>query len=135
MTTANDGQFAFTKIIVADIERAFAFYHSVFGLIEIARISNGEGETEMHEIILGKAGEQGIPVPTLIVQRYPNKLLPPLDAVTLGFTTANIEATVAKAIAAGASITVPITTDTEHRVKLAFLIDPHGVTLELLQYF
>jgi len=135
MTTINDEQFVFTKMIVADIERAFAFYSSVFGLIEIARISNGEGENEMHEIIIGRAGEQGVPVPTLIVQRYPNKLLPPLDAVTLGFTTSNIEATIAKAIAAGASVTVPVTTQAEHHVKVAFLVDPQGATIELLQYF
>jgi lactoylglutathione lyase len=134
MTTINDAQFVFTKIIVADIERAYAFYHSVFGLIEIARISDGEGEMEMHEIIIGRAGEQGMPVPSLIVQRYPNKLLPPLDGVALGFTTTNIEDTIAKAVAAGASVATPVTTNTEHQIKAAFLIDPQGVSLELLQY-
>ena len=72
MTTINDAQFVFTKIIVADIERAFAFYHSVFGLIEIARISDGEGEMEMHEIIIGRAGEQGMPVPSV----WPRDLFP-----------------------------------------------------------
>lgn len=134
MTTINDAQFVFTKITVADIDRAFAFYSSVFGLVEIARISDGEGEMEMHEIIMGRAGEQGMPVPSLIVQCFPNKLLPPLDGVALGFTTTNIEATVAKAVAAGASVTVPVFTNTEHHLKAAFLIDPQGASVELLQY-
>jgi len=134
MTIINDGQFVFTKVIVADIERAFEFYNKVFGLVEIARISNGTGVTEMHEIIMGTAGSSGMPVPTLIVQRYPNKLLPSVEAIVLGFTVGNIEATIAAAVDAGASIEIPLSVHEAHGVKVAFLVDPQGIMIELLQY-
>jgi predicted enzyme related to lactoylglutathione lyase len=134
MTTTNDTQFVFTKITVADIDSAFAFYSNVFGLVEIARISDGEGEMEMHEVIMGRAGEQGMPVPSLMAQCFPNKLLPPLDGVALGFTTTDIDATIAKAVAAGASVIAPPTTNVEYQLKSAVLVDPQGATIELLQY-
>jgi len=134
MTIINEGQFVFTKVIVADIERAFEFYNKVFGLVEIARISNGAGVTEMHEIIMGTAGSSGMPVPTLIVQRYPNKLLPSVEAIVLGFTVGNIEATIAAAVDAGASIQIPLSVHEAHGVKVVFLVDPQGIMIELLQY-
>lgn len=134
MAVLDCDQFVFTKIIVADIERAYDFYNKVFGMVEIARISNGEGLMEMHEIIMGRAGAAGIPIPTLIVQRYPNRPVPSSELVTLGFNVMDIEATVSRAVAAGAAVKVPVTTDAEHGVKVSFLTDPQGHLLEVLQY-
>jgi len=125
-------QFGMTKVIVSDIERAFAFYHSVFGLEESARVSKGEGESEMHEIIMGS--ERGkMSVPSLVVQSYPNKPLPPPGVVTLGFIVPDLEAAIDKAVNSGAIIKRPITLMPEHGIKVAFVSDPEGHLLEVVQ--
>ena len=125
-------QFGMTKVIVSDIERAFTFYHSVFGLEESARVSKGEGESEMHEIIMGS--ERGkMSVPSLVVQSYPNKPLPPPGVVTLGFIVPDLEAAIDKAVNSGAIIKRPITSMPEHGIKVAFVSDPEGHLLEVVQ--
>lgn len=125
-------QFGMTKIMVRDLERAFAFYHNAFGLEEAARVSKGEGESEMHEIIM--SSERGkMTVPAFVVQCYPNKPLPPAGVVTLGFIVPDIEAAVGNAVTLGATIQRPIVDMPEHGIKVAFVSDPEGHLIEIVQ--
>jgi catechol 2,3-dioxygenase-like lactoylglutathione lyase family enzyme len=126
------GRFSFTKIIVADVDRLFGFYHEVFGLGVISRVRQGEGESELDEIIMGPAGE-GYAAPSLVIQRYPNRPIPARGEATLGFIVSDIGRTIEKAVAAGATIDRPVRTASEHGIHVAFIKDPDGHLIEIVQ--
>lgn len=125
-------QFSFTKIIVADVDRLFAFYRDVFGMAETARVRQGEGEAELDEIIMGPAGT-AYSLPSLVIQRYPNRPIPARGEATLGFIVSDIDRTIETALAAGATIDRPIRTATEHSIRVAFIKDPDGHLIEIVQ--
>ena len=125
-------QFSFTKIIVADVDRLFAFYRAVFGMAETARVRQGEGDAELDEIIMGPAGA-GYSVPSLVIQRYPNRPIPAPGEATLGFIVADIDRTIKTALAAGATIDQPLRTAAEHGIRVAFIKDPDGHRIEIVQ--
>lgn len=126
------GQFSFTKIIVRDVDRLYGFYHDVFGLAQITRVRQGEGETELDEIIMGPAGV-GYSVPSLVIQRYPNRPIPVAGEATLGFMVSDIGKTIERAVAAGATIDRPIRNAPEHEIHVAFIKDPDGHLIEIVQ--
>ncbi len=125
-------QFSFTKIIVADVDRLYGFYHDVFGLAQINRVRQGEGQAELDEIIMGPAGA-GYSVPSLVIQRYPNRPVPARGEATLGFIVADIDRTIQTAVAAGAVIDRPVRTAAEHGIRVAFIKDPDGHLIEIVQ--
>lgn len=129
------GHFNFTKIIVTDADRLFAFYHEAFGMTQIARIRLGEGEDELDEIIMGTAGVAGGANAghTLVIQRYPNRPIPACGEVTLGFIVADIDQAFKVAVAAGATIERPVWTEADHGIHVGFIKDPDGHLIELVQ--
>jgi catechol 2,3-dioxygenase-like lactoylglutathione lyase family enzyme len=127
-----DRQFSFTKIVVTDVERLFAFYRDVFGMDQTARVRQGEGAAELDEIIMGPAGT-GYAVPSLVIQRYPNRPVPTRGEATLGFIVSDIERTVEIAVAAGATIDRPIRSASEHGIRVAFIKDPDGHLIEIVE--
>jgi catechol 2,3-dioxygenase-like lactoylglutathione lyase family enzyme len=124
--------FGFTKLIVSDVDRLFAFYNSVFGLVEKARVRQGEGEYQLDEIIMGSRGE-GYATPTLVIQRFPNRPIPKPGEATLGFVVADVDATVAAALAAGGSIYRAAHAQPQHGVKVAFVRDSDGHMVEIVE--
>jgi len=69
----------------------------------------------------------------LILVSYPNRPRPaPGEAVT-GFMVADLEAALEQSLAAGAIIETPVTEVPEHHLRLAFILDPQGHRVELLQ--
>jgi len=124
--------FSFTKIIVADVDRLYGFYHDVFGLAQIKRVRQGVGETELDEIIMGQAGA-GYSGPGLVIQRYPNRPVPARGETTLGFIVSDIDQTIETAVAAGAVIDRPLRTAPEHGIRVAFIKDPDGHLIEIVQ--
>ncbi|HTJ64587.1 MAG TPA: VOC family protein [Alphaproteobacteria bacterium] len=126
------GQFSFTKVIVADVNRMFAFYRDVFGMTETARVQQGNGDDELDEIIMGPAGA-GYAVPSLVIQRYPNRPIPEPGETTLGFIVSDIERTLDDAVASGATVTRPIRTAAGYGIRVAFIKDPDGHLIEIVQ--
>lgn len=132
MPSQLSARFAFTKLIVSDVDRLFAFYRDVFGLGEIARVRQGQGESELDEIIMGPEGA-GYSVPSLVIQRYPNRPVPERGEATLGFIVPDLDRTLEAAVNAGASIDRPARTAPEHRIRVAFVKDTDGHLIEVVQ--
>jgi predicted enzyme related to lactoylglutathione lyase len=126
--------FSFTKIQVKDIGFAETFYSDGLGLEVVGRVNFGEGEQMMVEVIMALPGARP-PSPNLILISYPNAACPIPGEATTGFMVENLEAALDKATAAGAAIDVPITEIAEHRLRLAYILDPQGHRIELLQMF
>lgn len=132
MTDSVKHGFAFTKLIVSDVDSLFAFYARVFGLTETARVRQGEGPDELDEIIMGAPGG-GYSVPSLVIQRYPNRPVPAPGEATLGFIVGNVDATVEAALAMGGSVHRPAQARPEHGVKVAFIKDSDGHLIEVVE--
>lgn len=129
------GRFIFTKIIVSDVDRLLAFYRDAFGMTQITRISHGAGVDELDEIIMGSAGSAGGANAghTLVIQRFPNRPIPACGEVTLGFIVADIDQAIKGAVAAGATITRPVWDEPDHGIRVAFIKDPDGHLIEVVQ--
>lgn len=122
--------FSFTKIQVKDVASAESFYSEALGLETIGRVNFGEGERMMHEVIMALPGA---PAPNLIFTTYPNGPCPAPGEVTTGFMVDDLDAALERAKAAGATIDIPVTEIAEHRLRLAFILDPQGHRIELLE--
>ena len=124
--------FCFTKIEVKDIAAAEAFYREALGLGVTARVDAGEGEHMMHEVIMTLPGTRP-PAPSLILISFPNRSCPAPGEATTGFMVENVDAALDRATAAGAKIDVPAMDVPDHGLRLAFILDPQGHRVELLQ--
>ena len=124
--------FSFTKIIVKDLAAAERFYTELFGLEVVGYLNLGEGEELMNEVILKTAGAQP-PAPNFILVSYSNQPSPATGEATTGFVVDDIDATLDKAVATGGTVEVPATDVPEHGLRAAYMIDPQGHRVELLQ--
>ena len=122
--------FAFTKLIVGDIEQAERFYCSTLGFTRTATIEAGEGEGQLREFILSLGDQRG---PQLILIQYLNRPTPAPGESVLGFMVDDVPTSVDTMIAAGAKVVVPVTEVPEHGLKLAYVSDPQGHLIEILQ--
>jgi predicted enzyme related to lactoylglutathione lyase len=123
---------SFTKIHVQDAASAEHFYAAALGLKTVARIEEPEGEHAMLEVIM-TVPTRSAPAANLILVSYPNRPVPaPGEAVT-GFMVADLEAALERSVAAGATIETPVTEVPEHGLRLAFILDPQGHRVELLE--
>jgi predicted enzyme related to lactoylglutathione lyase len=123
---------SFTKIHVQDAASAEQFYAAALGLETVARIEEPEGEHAMLEVIMTVPARSATAA-NLILVSYPNRPRPaPGEAVT-GFMVADLEAALEKSVAAGATIETPVTEVPEHGLRLAFIRDPQGHRVELLE--
>lgn len=123
---------AFTKLNVSDPAKALAFYNSVVGLEQTARIEGGEGEGAFHEFILSRPGS-GPAAPKLILMHYYNRPAPAPVDVTVGFMVPDVAEALAAAVAAGGDVVVPVIDEPDHGLKLCFVTDGQGHQVELLQ--
>jgi len=123
--------FGFTKIIVDDLDRVAAFYEQALGLRQLQRVHDSVAGEPMEEIIMAH-GEMGQSVP-LVVWKWPNRAAPAASDVILGFQTDDLDALVAKVVAAGGTIVDAPNDKPEHGVRVAFAADPEGRLLELVQ--
>jgi len=131
MSNATLPALSFVKIIVADVDRVFSFYERVFGVEQHARVQTGSGEDALEEIISRPVGN--VTAPTLAIKRYLNRPAPPPGELQLGFIVPNVDVVVATAIVAGGSIAQPARDAPEHGVRVAFLYDVEGHTIEIVQ--
>ena len=132
MAESSNSGFSFTKLIVSDVDSLYTFYNRVFGLVEKARVRQGEGEHELDEIIMG-ADREGYSTTTLVIQRFPNRPIPDRGEATLGFIVDDVDATVEKAKAQGGSVYREAHSQPQHGVKVAFIKDSDGHLIEIVE--
>ena len=125
-------KFAFTKMVVADLAAAERFYTTTLGLTRVANVESGEGIHALQEVILSVPGATGDAAQLALIH-YPNRPMPSLGEAEFGFAVTDIEATIAAMTAAGGQIVVPLLDLPEHRLRLAFITDPQGHLIELLE--
>jgi predicted enzyme related to lactoylglutathione lyase len=126
----SNGDFAFTKLIVGDLDRSAAFYRDVFGLTEDRRIDATVTGRAICEIILTSPK----PAPaTLVLFAFLDQPKPAAGDSILGFYTSDIAALVERAVRAGGSIAQPIESMPEHGLKVAFVKDNEGHLIEVVE--
>ena len=122
--------FGFTKLVVADLERCLAFYASVAGLEESGRVDADIAGRKISEILLHPTTPGGA---NLVLLHFHDRPQPSGDEVILGFITADLEGFVMRARDAGGSVYEEIKTMPEHGVRVAFVKDPEGHLIEVVQ--
>ena len=119
---------SFTKIIADDLEAEAAFYVSVFNLKQLDRITMSE-PIEVDEIVLGTGKETGAALVVVEVPRGEKAT----KAGMLGFMCTDLDATIGKATALGAKLTLGPMDIPNGDGRLALLDDPEGQIIEIIQ--
>ncbi|WP_068166019.1 VOC family protein [Rhodococcus phenolicus] len=125
-----DTRFAFTKIFVDDIEAQAAFYCAAFDMTEKNRLTIGEGESAVEEIILTSGRNDDS---SLIVWRYVERPTPVPGEAVLGFNVPDVQATVRAVRESGGTIDTPIEQMPDIGFAVAFVKDPEGHLIEVTQ--
>jgi lactoylglutathione lyase len=130
MASAPKISFNFTKLVVADLDASATFYGKVFGLKEQVRVDAEITGRPIREVIFNPTDEGG---PTFVLLAFVDTPKPAEGEIILGFTTTDLEALVDAAARAGAAIADPIRVMAEMNLKVAFLRDPEGHLIEVVQ--
>ena len=125
-----DAHFSFTKLLVDDLEKTAAFYKSVCGLVEQQRVDATIDGRPISEITFLPTYPGG---GSLTLLKFVAAPKPHNDELILGFTTADIEAFLERAKAAGGRVSDPIRAMPEHRLRVAFVQDVEGHLIEVVQ--
>jgi len=121
--------FAFTKVMVADVAAMERFYCDVMGLCVRTRIAVDHPGYAIRETVLEVAGGATL---LNLVQHLDRPCPAPGEAV-IGLTVSDIDAVIAACVRAGGQVKTPVAEVTEHKLKVAYIADPEGHMLELLQ--
>ena len=130
MPQAKKADFGFTKLVVVDLERTVAFYKRVAGLEEANRVDAEIAGRKISEILLQPTTEGGANLVLLHFHDLPRSAA---DEVILGFITLDLEAFVKRTREAGGSVYEEIKSMPEHGVRVAFVKDPEGHLIEVVQ--
>lgn len=122
---------SFTKLVVIDLEGMAAFYKAVCGLVELTRIKSNVAGRDISEIVFRRADQGGM---QFVLFKYLDMERPAVDEVIVGITTDNVAAFVERATAAGGTVVAGIKDLAEHGVKVAFVKDPEGHVIEVVEY-
>ena len=123
-------EFGFTKLIVADLALLEPFYVDVLRLSVVTRISVDEPDWALDEVVLGIPGVTGC---QLNLVQYRKRATPPPGEAVIGFYVTDIEAICAAAVRGGGVISVPVQHLAAHNLSLAYIADPEGHLIELLE--
>ena len=126
----SDASFGFTKLIVADLDKAAAFYKSVCGLTEQARVEDKLGGRAIVEIIFAPAYQGGA---SFVLLTYPDTPKPASGEVILGFATPDVDAFVGRVVAGGGAVVDEAVSRPDHGVRVAIVKDPEGHLIEVVQ--
>lgn len=129
---SSDTVYGFTKIVVDDLDRMAAFYQQVFGYRQLQRVHSAVAGEPIEEIILvqGEGWGQSLP---LIVWKWSQRSAPAGSDAILGYQSGDVDALVARVVAAGGTVVDAPHDMPEHGVRVAFARDPDGRYLELVQ--
>jgi len=122
--------YAFTKLVVRDLEAMTRYYGDVYGLAPIQRVQAEIDGASIDELILGRDGAYG----GLILLHWVDQDTPPNGEVILGFTTGDVDALFSRAEAAGGTVRVaPRPSDAGGGRVVGFLEDPEGHLAEVVE--
>ena len=122
--------FGFTKLVVQDLDAMSAFYKEVAGLVEMARVQDVVGDRQIDEILFNATGEGGA---TFVLFKFLDRHTPVQEEVILGFQTDDVASFVERAEKAGGKVVQPIEVKEAHGVKVAFVTDPEGHLIEVVE--
>lgn len=134
--TAAPPTMGFVKLVTHDIEGLLPFYTDVFDFKVQYRVSANEDdpgynrEWALDEILLHNANDQGT---TLVLFEFRNREVVPAGGVILGISVPDIKVTLEKATAAGGTVARPLQVQPQHGVKVAFVTDPRGTLIEVIE--
>jgi predicted enzyme related to lactoylglutathione lyase len=128
--TVSGDSFSFTKLIVGDLDKAAAFYKTVCGLTEQARVSDVLAGRAIAEIIFAPTSPGGA---SFILLTYPDTPRPASSEVVLGFATPDVDAFVERVRAAGGTVFDQPASRPEHGVRVAIVKDIEGHLIEVVQ--
>ena len=123
--------FAFTKLVVHDLEKSATFYRDAFGLHAVRRVREHIGVEEIDEIML--SADPRAAFGSLVLLKYRDRAASPSGELVLGFTTGDLPALLDRVRAAGGRVAVPMRELPELRLRVAFATDPEGHLAELVQ--
>jgi predicted enzyme related to lactoylglutathione lyase len=124
--------FAFTKLVVHDLEKMAAFYREVYGLHVVNRVRGVSiGDEEIDEMML--SADPKAPWSSLVLLEYVNRGPSPSGESILGFTTDDLPALLERVKKAGGRVHAPIKEMPELKIRVAFATDPEGHLAELVQ--
>jgi len=122
---------SFVKIIVADVERVYAFYNKVLGVEQVTRVRQDEGYDQLDEIISKPVGADV--APTLAIKCFVNRPAPPPGELQIGFIVDNVDEVLKLAVEAGGSVLKTAVDQPQHGVRVAFFNDVEGHSVEIVQ--
>lgn len=125
-----DAQFGFSKVFVHDLSAMDAFYKEVFGLVELFRHDDAIMGRPISEIGYQATYQGG---PSLTLMTYLDSSGPLAGESVQGFTTNDIDALVARALAAGGTLPEPVRRVEDFHLSVAFVLDPEGHVNEVVQ--
>lgn len=127
-----ESHFAFTKLVVRDLDRLVDFYGSVYGLHPVHRV-RGEriGGEEIDEVMMSP--DPSATWSSLVLLEYTGRPDARSDEVILGFTTDDLPALLERVEAAGGNVHAPMKEMPELKIRVAFVKDPEGHLAELVQ--
>ena len=124
--------FAFSKLVVHDLEKMAAFYRDVYGLHAVNRVrGHSIGSEEIDEIML--SADPNASYGSLVLLKYPGRGPSPCGELILGFTTGDLPALLERVRAAGGAVHAPIREIPELGLRVAFATDPEGHLAELVE--
>jgi predicted enzyme related to lactoylglutathione lyase len=122
--------FGFTKLMVGDLEKSAAFYQATCGLVEQTRVNTESAGRKLSEILFKPTAPGGA---TLVLIHYYDTPEPARGELILGFSTADIDAFVARALAAGGTVEQAPYAIPEMKIRVAFVRDVEGHRIEVVQ--
>jgi lactoylglutathione lyase len=129
-TTATSGaSLRFIKLSTSDLDRAARFYSDVLGFVTRDRVSSGEGESLVEEIIMGSAGREDF---SLILTRSAGSLPSGTGGTTIGFMVCDMADTHGRVLTAGGKVVQPISAAPELQLEIAFVEDAEGHLLQFV---
>ena len=122
--------FGFTKLVVADLDAAAAFYTTVFGFTEIGRVSAAIAGRPIDEIMYAPTAPGGS---TFVLLRFADQATPAQHEVILGLIVTGLDACFARAVGAGGAVAQAPVDMTDHGMRVGFLTDPEGHLIEVVE--
>lgn len=130
-TGANFGMtYMFAKTFVSDLEAMGKFYEAVLGVIPMFRHADMMLGRPIDEIGYMASYPGG---PSLTLISYTDGNPPHAGEAVQGFTTTDLVAACDRALAHGGTVPQPIREIPEFGIKVAFILDPEGHVLEVVE--